>query len=186
MATVGSASSSAVYARRDVMKRGPFNRPPRARVMRSAQDAIRDVLALRGITDEIRAQRVHAEWSDLVGPKIASRTRPYGVTDRLLVIEVASSAWLQELNLLRPQILAGLLERLGPPRLFDELKFKLAGRTGGARPVPPRPRAPAAPSGPAPVPATGVAREQIVREVEAVDDLELRALIARVRIGNDK
>jgi hypothetical protein len=31
-----------------------------------------------------------------------------------------------------------------------------------------------------------VAREQIAREVEAVDDLELRELIARVRIGNDK
>jgi hypothetical protein len=35
-------------------------------------------------------------------------------------------------------------------------------------------------------PATGAAREQIVREVEVVDDAELRGLIARVRITNDR
>jgi Dna[CI] antecedent, DciA len=169
------------------MKRGASKRPPRALVMRRAQDAIRDVLALRGIADEVRAQRVLTEWGELVGPKIASRTRPDGVTDRVLYIEVASSAWMHELNLLKAQIFMGLLERLGEPRLFDELRFKLAGRTGRARPVPPRPRArPSRPTPPPPVAATGVAREQIVREVEAVDDLELRELIARVRITNDR
>jgi hypothetical protein len=35
-------------------------------------------------------------------------------------------------------------------------------------------------------PATGAAREAIVREVAAVDDDELRELIARVRITNDR
>jgi predicted nucleic acid-binding Zn ribbon protein len=154
--------------------------------MRSAKAAIQSVLALRGITDQVRAERLHTEWSELVGPKIAARTRPYGVTDRVLTIEVASSAWLQELNLLRAQILAGLHQRMGEPRLFDELRFKLAGRSG-TRPAPQRPKGrPVPPAAATPQPATGVAREQIAREVEAVDDLELRELIARVRIGNDR
>jgi hypothetical protein len=51
----------------------------------------------------------------------------------------------------------------------------------------PRPPArPVPPPKPLPVPATGLAREQIVREAEAVDDVELRELIARVRIANDR
>ncbi len=154
--------------------------------MRSAGDAIKSALAFHGISDKVRAERVLTEWADLVGPKISSRTRPYGVSDRVLVIEVASSAWLHELSLLKAQILAGLLERIGEPRLFDDLKFKLAGRSGG-RPtlIRPKPR-PAPPVRPAPKPASGTTREQIVREVEAVDDVELRELIARVRIQNDR
>jgi len=160
--------------------------PPRALEPRSAGDAIRAALRFHGISDQVRAQRVLTEWTDLVGPKIAARTRPYGVSERVLVIEVASSAWLHELNLLKNQILTGLLDRLGEPRLFDDLRFKLAGRSGGrATLIRPKPRA--APPPPRTIaPATGAAREQIAREVEQIDDAELRELIARVRIQNDR
>ena len=168
------------------MKRPLRRGAPRSLEMRSAGDAVKSALAFHGISDQVRAERLLTEWFDLVGQKIASRTRPYGVTDRVLVIEVASSAWLHELNLLKAQILGGLLERLGEPRLFDDLKFRLAGRSGG-RPtlIRPKPR-PGPPPRPAPTPATGAAREQIAREVEKVDDDELRELIARVRIQNDR
>jgi hypothetical protein len=151
-----------------------------------ASDAVAAALALHGISDQVRAGRVLTEWSELVGPKIAQRTRPDGVTDRLLWVEVATSAWLHELNLLRPQLLKGLIERLGQPSLFDDLRFRLAGRQRrdpvalrAARRPPPPPR-------PIPPPATGAARERIVREVGAVDDAELRELIARVRIAHDR
>lgn len=168
------------------MKKPGARRPPRALEVRSAGAAVRAALAFRGITDQVRAQSLLTEWTDLVGPKIASRTRPYGVVERVLVIEVASSAWLHELNLLKAQILTGLLTRVGEPRLFDELRFKLAGRSGG-RPtlIRPRPR-PAPPPRATPKPATGAAREQIARDVEQIDDDELRELIARVRIENDR
>ncbi len=161
-------------------------RVPRTLATLTASDAVAAALQLHGITDEIRAGRVLTEWSDLVGPKIAQRTRPDGVTDRLLWVEVATSAWLHELNLLRPQLLKGLHERLGEPTLFDDLRFRLTGRyrrdpvalRAGRKPAPP-PR-------PMPPPATGAARERIVREVGAVDDDELRELIARVRITYDR
>jgi hypothetical protein len=169
-----------------VARRIDPKRPARTLETRSAKDAVGTVLALYGIADQIRAERVLTEWAELVGPRISSRTRPYGVTDRVLVIEVASSAWLHELTMLKAQILTGLHLRMGAPRLFDDLRFKLAGGRGN-RPAPPRPRTrPEKVEPPPPVPATGVARENIVREVEAVDDLELRELIARVRIGHDR
>ena len=163
-----------------------MRRLPRTKSTLTAQAAVATVLAVHGITDEVRAGRVLTEWSELVGPKIAQRTRPDGITDRVLWVEVATSAWLHELNLLRPQLLRGLLERLGPPSLFDDLKLRIAGRSRrdpvalrAARKPPPPPR-------PAPPPATGVARERIVREASVVDDEELRALIARVRITHDR
>lgn len=166
------------------MKRRP--RIPRALGALRASDAVAAALAFHGITDQVRAGRVLTEWSDLVGPKIAQRTRPDGVTDRILWVEVASSAWMHELNLLRPQLLRGLLERLGEPALFDELRFRLAGRNRTAPVTLRAPRKPAPPKRPPPPPATGVAREQIVREVAAVADDELRELIARVRITHDR
>jgi predicted nucleic acid-binding Zn ribbon protein len=166
------------------VKRSP--RPDRTFAALKASDAVAAALALHGITDQVRSGRVITEWSDLVGAKIAQRTRPDGVTDRTLWVEVATSAWLHELNLLRPQLLKGLSERLGEPSLFDDLKFRLAGRhrrepvtLRAARRPPPPPR-------PMPPPATGAARERIVREAGAVDDAELRELIARVRITYDR
>lgn len=168
------------------MNRKPTQRGPyRALEPRSAARAVASALQFAGISDEIRGQRVLTEWAELVGAKIAQRTRPDGVTDRVLWVEVATSAWLHELNLMKPQLLRGLTERLGTPRLFDEIRFKLAGRSrrepavvaARARPVPVRP---------VPIPATGANREKIVAEVAKVDDVELRELIARVRITNDK
>ena len=171
------------------MKRAPRRGPPRAAGPRSAKDAIGAALAFHGISDAVRAQRVHTEWSDLVGPKIAARTRPQHIDGKTLVIEVASSAWLHELTLLRAQILAGLLERLGPPKLFEDLVFRLAGRSraepasdAGVR----RQASGVRPRAPERRPATGIAREQIAREVEKVEDTELRELIARIRVENDR
>lgn len=164
--------------------------PPRSRRtldLEPAAAAIRNVLSLHGIADHVRAERLVTEWTELVGPKIASRTRADGIADRILWIEVATSAWLQELNLLRAQLLANLVERLGEPRLFDDLKFRLAGRRN-ANPVgvPSHRRKPPPPAKPLPPPATGAARETIVREVSGIADEELRELVARVRITHDK
>ncbi|MFT3700239.1 MAG: DUF721 domain-containing protein [Kofleriaceae bacterium] len=160
--------------------------PQRTLEVRSAGDAIGDALSFRGLMNEVRAETLQAQWTELVGQRIAERTRPEGIYDRTLMIEVVSSAWLHELNLLRHTILMGLIEKVGQPRLFDELKFRIAGRSKKPPTVRPRPRQPPKPPKPMPMPATGLAREKIVREVAAVDDEELRELIAKVRIAHDK
>lgn len=168
------------------MKRSGRFAPARACDLLTAKQAIAEALSLRGLSQGVRTERVTTEWTDLVGAKIASRTRPKGIWGRMLVIEVASSAWLHELSMLRPTLLAQLLTRVGEPRLFDDLSFRIAGRTQAPREVArwtPRPP----PTQPRErLPATGVARERIVRETDVVDDAELRELIARIRIGNDR
>lgn len=167
-------------------KKSVYRGPARVREMMPAARAIVNALTFYGIGDEIRAGRLITEWADLVGNKIAQRTRPDGVKDRVLWVEVATSAWLHELNLLKPQLLRGLIERLGEPKLFDDIRFKLAGRNRRAPTKVEHPRARAVHVPPTVFPATGAARERIVREVASVDDEELRELIARVRITNDR
>ena len=164
-----------------------MKRPPRALAVTTARDAVRAALDFRGIADGVRGERLISEWTDLVGPRIAQRTRPERVADRVLWIEVATLPWLHELNLLKPQLLKGLLERLGEPTLFDDLRLRLAGGRRRDAVVVPRGRAlQPAPARPPVQPATGAVREAIVREVAAVDDDELRELIARVRITHDR
>ncbi len=168
------------------VKKATRRGPPRAFATMPAADAILSALKFHGISDEVRGQRLITEWAELVGPKISQRTRPDGITERTLWIEVATSAWMHELNLLRPQLVRSLGERLGEPRLFDEIKFRLAGRHRRDPVTVPRPKARIVTPRSTAVPATGVAREKIVTEVAVVDDDELRELIARVRITHDK
>lgn len=161
--------------------------PARAFDLVTAKQAVAAALTLRGLSQDVRMERITTEWTDLVGAKISARTRPRGVLGRALVVEVASSAWLHELTLLRPRLLGELLARIGEPRLFDDLSFRIAGRDRSPQPAARRPLPAVSHTAQQPrQPATGVAREQIVHETEAVDDVELRALIARIRIGNDR
>lgn len=161
--------------------------PPRTRQLATAAEAVSAALAYRGISEELRAQRVITEWADLVGERIAARARPDRIIERILHVEVTSSAWLHELSLLRLSLLTNLVKRLGEPRLFDDLRFRLAGRTGQTLPPPPpRPRAGRLPDKPPGVPASGPARARIVDEASAIDDAELRALVERVRITADR
>lgn len=142
------------------------------------------------LTQDLREARLFGDWAELVGERIAQRTRPQSIWDRVLVVEVATSAWLHELRLLRPKIVSDLLDKLGLPRFFDDIRLVLAkeARRGAApaatRPAPRR-RAVRKPLDPPP-PASGASREQILREANTVEDPELRELIARVRIGNDR
>lgn len=109
-------------------KRSRPRTPSRALEAISAKQAIAAALSFRGLSHQVRTERITTEWVDLVGTKMAGRTRPTTIQGRVLVIEVASSAWLQELTLLRPQLLRQLIARIGEPRLFDEISFRIAGR----------------------------------------------------------
>jgi hypothetical protein len=135
---------------------------------------------------DIRQERLFAEWSAFVGDRVASRTRPDTIVDRTLIVEVATSTWLHELRLLRPKVVADLLDRLGMPRFFDDIRFVLAGERKRTPPTrAPRPRVPPT-APPPPMPATGAFAQRIVDDAARIADPELRALIVRVRTTHDR
>ncbi len=161
----------------------------RERSQQAIKDLVDRVVDHYRLHADLRQARLFAEWPAFVGEKVGNRTRPDTIVGRTLIVEVATSAWLQELRLLRPKIVADLLDKLGMPRFFDDIKFVLAGERKRREPVTaPRPRRVPPPSAP-PVeatPATGQRLLDIIDETKTIEDDDLRSLVARVRILNDK
>jgi Dna[CI] antecedent DciA-like protein len=75
------------------------------------------------------AGAIAAAWSDVVGPAVATRTRPAGVRNGILTIWTAGSAWSAELSFLEPSILASL-QSIVPNAGVTRVRFSVAsGRT---------------------------------------------------------
>jgi predicted nucleic acid-binding Zn ribbon protein len=155
--------------------------PPRHNAVQPVADVLADVFAARGLTRAIRGNRIAVEWEQLVGARVAKHCVPDGIQRGALLIRVASSAWMHELTLLRASLLASLLEAVGPPPLFSELRFVLGNGALGPRAAPTHPRVEVPPV-PVPPPHEYTTAQQIFAEVDQVTDDELRALIGAIRL----
>ncbi len=87
----------------------PDKKPPPATPM---DEALKAYLRKAGIKRRVEQASVIPEWAELVGPQIAAVTTPHMVTqDGKLFVGVASAAWMQELQLMSPEILRKLGRR---------------------------------------------------------------------------
>jgi Dna[CI] antecedent, DciA len=172
------------------LARDPFRRN---KATITAGEALGQITAEHGLTDEMRAHRAIVEWSTIVGQRIAAVAWPESLTRGVLWVRVKNSPWLHELNLMRGQLLAQLaraLDEPGRPPLITELRFHqrprptedgdLIARLRAAGLVrTPRPRRQA-------VAAVGEAKAAIEAEAAILEDPELRALVREVRIRNGR
>jgi predicted nucleic acid-binding Zn ribbon protein len=72
-------------------------------------EVLRRYLARAGLTRRLAQAQVIPDWPRLVGPQIAAVTEPESVTpDGTLFVRVATSAWMNELQLMGPQIMAAV------------------------------------------------------------------------------
>jgi len=62
-------------------------------------------LERKGLAAKLEAASVVPEWESLVGPQIAAVTAPRRVSDGVLFVAVATSAWMMELNLLKADLM---------------------------------------------------------------------------------
>jgi predicted nucleic acid-binding Zn ribbon protein len=72
------------------------------------QDLLAGFLEDAGIAADVARQSALDEWAEAVGSRIAGVTRARSVADATLVVEVRSSAWLMELNMMKRDILEKL------------------------------------------------------------------------------
>ena len=78
----------------------------------SVSEALEGYFERHGIKRRMRQASVVPEWEALVGPQIAEVTHPHEVLrDGTLVVSVKSSAWMQELQLMSPEIIRQLGRR---------------------------------------------------------------------------
>src|SRR5512139_4323402 len=71
------------------------------------------LLADRGWSSRLREYRVFSLWEKAVGPGIARHAQPSSIRGGRLTVTVDSSAWMQQLSLLKPEIVSRVNDRLG-------------------------------------------------------------------------
>ncbi len=88
-------------------------------------DVLGQVLERAGVADQVRRMEVLDLWPEVVGERIAEVTRARAVSDATLFVEVRTSAWMMELDMMKRQILERVNERLGDVPL-ERIVFVLA------------------------------------------------------------
>ena len=79
----------------------------------------------RGIKDQVTRQSVIERWSELVGPHVAGVTKARGISEATLFVEVRTSAWLMELNMMKREVLGRVNDGLDEAPL-ERIVFVLA------------------------------------------------------------
>jgi predicted nucleic acid-binding Zn ribbon protein len=75
----------------------------------SLGDALRAYLSRSGFAPRLKQAGVVEDWPRVVGDKIAAVSQPESVTqDGTLFVRVKSAPWMQELQLLTPELLTRL------------------------------------------------------------------------------
>ena len=78
----------------------------------SLDEALKAYIKRAGLKRRLDQASVIPEWEELVGPQIAAVTTPHFVTqDGVLLVSVTTAAWMQELQLMSPEILRRLGSR---------------------------------------------------------------------------
>lgn len=96
---------------------GPPVRPPEAGPKTSHEDPVIAELA--------------RQWPQIVGAKLAEKSRPRKIFARTLIVEVPSSSWANELHFLEKPILEKL-KRTPQGQRLEGLRFQTATRSAGS------------------------------------------------------
>jgi len=98
-----------------------MSRARRPRMVRAARagDLLGGLLQGLGLSERMVQYRAVLLWNEVVGPQIAARTRPERIRDGILEVSVDQPVWMQQLQLLKPQLLGKLNAQLGEAPLRD-------------------------------------------------------------------
>ena len=84
-----------------------------------------DVLEEAGVEEQVERVRVLDLWPEIVGEQVARVTHARSVDEGTLIVEVRSSPWLMELNMLKGDIVERVNEHLTDVSI-EKLVFVLA------------------------------------------------------------
>ncbi len=143
----------------------PISRP-RSRKAAGIGGILQGLLLQRGMSERLREYRAWQVWNEVVGPQIAAHAQPCGIRDGVLEVKVDQPVWMQQLQLLKPKLLARLNECLGGA-IFRDL-FLRRGRITVQAAVKP------AAALPPPSPLDAATEGQIAAIVADLADPELR------------
>jgi hypothetical protein len=94
-------------------------RRPRLKHAARAGDLVDKMLKGFGLDERLQQYRALIIWEEVVGPQIAARTRPVRIREGVLEVNVDQPTWMQQLQLMKPKILAQLNAELGKASIKD-------------------------------------------------------------------
>ena len=127
---------------------------------------------------KITQYTIHERWPELVGERLASRTSPRSLRTGVLVVAVASSAWLNELSFMRADLVRQINAGLGK-HLVSGIRL-LSGKVDPPEEKKPPPQVEELED----VPLHMV--EKIERQTAQISDPELRQAILGARLAELK
>lgn len=80
---------------------------------------VAQLLESLGLDERMQQYRSLVIWNKVVGPQIAAHTRPVRIRDGVLEVNVDQPSWMQQLQLMKPKILALLNAELGDDTLRE-------------------------------------------------------------------
>lgn len=169
-------------------------RRPRMRHAARAGELLDGLLAGWGLNERLHQYKALLLWDEVVGPQIAARTRPEKIRDGVLEVCVDQPTWMQQLQLIKPQILAKLNSRLGEDALREIYlkRGKVTTRTGAATTgTPATPAWRTAPLTPKETTElrtllSGVEDEELRRELESLLGKQIKLTKAKNKLAADQ
>lgn len=82
-------------------------------------ELLKKTLQSAGIADRVDRQTAIAFWEEIVGPKLAEKTKALRVEKDVLKVRVVSASWRNELVFFKQAILKKIAERIGEGKIND-------------------------------------------------------------------
>ena len=138
-----------------------------------AGELLEKLLQNYGLDKKLQQYRALVIWDEVVGPQIAARARPSKIRGSVLEVCVDQPAWMQQLQLMKPQILRKLNEQLGEGEIKEIFlkRGKVPRRMAEQAPAPPPWKT---------VQLDQQEKQQIADVIKAIEDQELRTRLGRM------
>ncbi len=132
--------------------------------------ALDKTLSARGLGGRLKEYRIFGKWEKIVGGVIASHARPVSLRGKKLFVAVDSSAWMQQLTMLKPAIIEKANNAIGKGAIGD-----IALRLGEVSPPAKTPR-----ERPAQGSLDEEERKRIDEYAKTIKDADIREFLRRV------
>ena len=96
---------------------------------KSIQSVLEQTFKQLGFEKKMGQYSLWKHWPRLVGERVAQQAKPERMQGNILVVAVSSSAWLQELTLMKPLLLQKIKTEFSEIEI-EGLRFELAKKTG--------------------------------------------------------
>ena len=110
-------------------------RPPLKRAQ-SVSSLLKEMLGKPGFGEQITRHQAWLVWDKIVGKQIATRARPLRLRKGVLEVAVDHPVWMQQLQMMKPQILAKIQDEVPSAGITDLYLRKTAQVTAPAATAP--------------------------------------------------